>query len=78
MSKEVNEPVPPAPPEFLPEPEKIARQDSVLRDASKDARNPDWVARHRLAAVAIPLWLLLVILIGILTILLFRSILFSR
>jgi hypothetical protein len=75
MSKEVNEPAPPAP---LPEPEKIVGQNGVPQNASKDARNPDWVARHRLAAAAIPLWSLVVILIGILTILLLKSILFPR
>jgi hypothetical protein len=71
MSKEVNEPA-------LPEPEKVAGQYGVPGDASKDAQNSDRVARHRLAAVAIPLWSLVVILIGILTILLFKSILFTR
>jgi Tol biopolymer transport system component/DNA-binding winged helix-turn-helix (wHTH) protein len=79
--REVNEPEKPAPtpgpPESLPEPEKAAGQNGVPKDASKDVEKADWVARHRLAAVAIPLWTLVVILIGILTILLFKSILFS-
>ena len=82
MSKEVNEPAPsapvPAPAEPLTISEKIAGHNGVPQNASKDARNSDWVARHRLAAVAIPLWLLVVILIGILTILLLKSILFPR
>jgi Tol biopolymer transport system component/DNA-binding winged helix-turn-helix (wHTH) protein len=57
--------------------EKSADQQPPLKTISNQNEKLDWVSRHRLAAVTLPLWLLAVGLLGILLVLFFRPSQFS-
>jgi Tol biopolymer transport system component/DNA-binding winged helix-turn-helix (wHTH) protein len=57
--------------------EKSANQQPPLKAISNQNEKLDWVSRHRLAAVTLPLWLLAVGLLGILLVLFFRPSQFS-
>jgi Tol biopolymer transport system component/DNA-binding winged helix-turn-helix (wHTH) protein len=57
--------------------EKSTDQQPPLKTISNQNEKLDWVSRHRLAAVTLPLWLLAVGLLGILLVLFFRPSQFS-
>jgi Tol biopolymer transport system component/DNA-binding winged helix-turn-helix (wHTH) protein len=52
--------------------EETRNQEEALKVAEPEPPKPDWFSRHRLAAVTLPLWLLIGVLVSILALLFFK------